>query len=118
MARLINLGTASGDSITEGSIHVNENALYPEDFKCNSEPELSFDNYGTTEVEIADNLQLLKEMYPQKILFSLQEVSQILNISYEYVRTKTVSGIIKCIKYGDRKMVHLTELAALISKGV
>ncbi len=64
------------------------------------------------------NLELLLRLYPGKILFSMQATADILNVSYEFIRTKVLSGEISAASFGARKLIHITELARLTTKGI
>ena len=65
-----------------------------------------------------DTAKLIKEKYPGKILFTIQEISSELNLSYETIRKFITSGKIQAIFFGQRKMVHINELTNIIINGV
>jgi excisionase family DNA binding protein len=65
--------------------------------------------------EISD---LLKQQYPGQFLFSIKETSEILNLSYEFIRRHIASGSIKSIAFGDRRMISIAELTFILTNGV
>ena len=81
----------------------------PEDYGENA------DVYKDT---LAENEQMLKESMPNKILFSLEETAGIIGVSYDYIRNLVSSGRIAFKQFGKRKLVHIKELARLITEGV
>ncbi len=64
-----------------------------------------------------DSLKLLREMFPNKALFSLQEAATLLNVSYEYMRSKVASEIIPSTSMGNRKMINIITINKLIIEG-
>ncbi len=69
-------------------------------------------------ISFEDNEKLVKETYPNKLLFTIQEVATILNTSYEFIRKNLIYGKIPHISFGDRKMINLTTVINLITFGV
>lgn len=67
---------------------------------------------------IADNQEILKEKFPEKILFSIEETAAILNLSYEFVRMNILQGRINAKRYGRRYLIHLIELSRILTNGV
>jgi hypothetical protein len=65
-----------------------------------------------------ENLAYLCDRCPDKILFSLQEVANIIAMSYEFVRISVNNGLISAKAIGSRRLVHRGELARLITEGV
>ena len=65
-----------------------------------------------------ENLEYLDSRYPNKILFDLKDVANILCISYEFVRLLVNNKTIAAKQIGKRKLVHRGELARLITEGV
>ncbi|HEX2866719.1 MAG TPA: hypothetical protein VHO03_06740 [Ignavibacteriales bacterium] len=63
------------------------------------------------------NLSFLESHYPDKILFCIKEVSELLSQSYETIRMNIRNGKIHAKIMGNRKMVHRNELAKLITEG-
>jgi len=61
---------------------------------------------------------MLQKQFPGKINFSISEVSQILNLSYDFVRENVLKNKIKGIKYGDRHMITIFELGRILDKGI
>ncbi|MCX6174146.1 MAG: helix-turn-helix domain-containing protein [Ignavibacteriales bacterium] len=61
---------------------------------------------------------ILNNRFPNKINYSLAEVAEVLNLSYDFVREKISCGEISAIKFGDRYMVNVFELARILEEGV
>ena len=60
----------------------------------------------------------LQKSYPGKMLFSIQDVSNITSTSYEFIRKRVQTGTISSSGMGDRKLVHLDELTRVLLMGV
>jgi len=69
-------------------------------------------------VSLAENLQMLRDRFPEKILFTIKDTAAILNLSSEYIRKKIAKRIITSVKFGGRKMIHLNTVATLITRGI
>jgi len=65
-----------------------------------------------------ENLTYLCDKYPDKILFDLKKVANIISMSYEFVRISVNNGLISAKAIGSRRLVHRGELARLITEGV
>ena len=81
----------------------------------------SFEGISSVEGEkqtLYESLQILKEAYPKKILFSIKEVAEIINVSYEFIRSAILMGKIKVVKIASRKMINIIELNKIITNGV
>ena len=65
-----------------------------------------------------DNHALLLAASPQKILYTIKETAKVLNVSYEYVRSKVYAGIIRNTSFGSRKLIHINEVSRLMSEGI
>lgn len=63
-------------------------------------------------------LEVLNNKYPNKLNFTVKETSDIIGLSYDFVREKIIKGSISSIKYGDRFMVSQFELSRILSQGV
>ncbi|MDZ7762983.1 MAG: excisionase family DNA-binding protein [Melioribacteraceae bacterium] len=63
-------------------------------------------------------LTLLKESYQNKILFTIQEVSEILGMSYDYIAKQIRNGNIDAVRFGDRPLVNIEVLSLLILTGI
>lgn len=61
---------------------------------------------------------LLNNMYPNKLNFSISEAAKVLNLSYDFVREKIASGLIAATKFGDRYMISVYELGRILAEGV
>ena len=64
------------------------------------------------------NLEILTKNNPDKILFSLKEVSELLMVGDEFIRRRIKSGKIRATYLGDKPSISLTELARIITEGV
>ncbi|MBX3006940.1 MAG: hypothetical protein KF816_02830 [Melioribacteraceae bacterium] len=71
-----------------------------------------------TYVNCSKFIDMLQKQFPGKINFSISEVSQILNLSYDFVRENVLKNKIKGIKYGDRHMITIFELGRILDKGI
>ncbi len=63
-------------------------------------------------------LNFIRELFPGKFNFTIEEAAKILNISYDFIREHIVHKDIKATKYGDRWMIGLIELARILTEGV
>jgi len=63
-------------------------------------------------------LETIIKQYPNKMLFNLNEASQALGVSVEFIRKRVTEKKIKSVNLGDRKMISINELATIIYKGV
>lgn len=63
-------------------------------------------------------LNHLKENYQNKILFTIQEVADELEMSYDYVAKQIRSGKIEVVRFGDRPLVNIEVLSLLILNGI
>lgn len=63
-------------------------------------------------------LNHLKENYQNKILFTIQEVADILGMSYNYIAKQIRNGNIEAIRFGDRPLVNIEVLSLLILNGI
>lgn len=64
------------------------------------------------------NLSKLDRSFPEKLLFSIKETANVLNISDDFVSNRIRAGKVKAIKLGDRSMINKLTLANIITKGV
>ncbi len=70
------------------------------------------------EIKRGKMLELIKSLHPDKVNFSIAETAAIINVSYDFVRDKIKEGLIHAVKYGDRNMISLFELARILTEGV
>lgn len=63
-------------------------------------------------------LNHLKENYQNKILFTIQEVADVFEMSYDYVAKQIRSGKIEVVRFGDRPLVNIEVLSLLILNGI
>lgn len=66
----------------------------------------------------SSTINYLQQKYPNQILFTIEDVADELNVSYEFVRSSINRSKIKALDYGKRKMVHFNELTIIISEGI
>lgn len=66
----------------------------------------------------AEILKATIQMFSKKMLFSVKETADALNVSVEFIRKKITEQKINTVSLGDRKMISINELARLIHKGV
>lgn len=83
----------------------------------------SNNSYKPNDLTKSTNIELLmirriKNIYKDKINFSVQEVSQISNMSYDFIREKIKTGKIAANSYGDRYMINIYELSRILVEGV
>ncbi|MBL1214203.1 MAG: helix-turn-helix domain-containing protein [Ignavibacteriae bacterium] len=64
------------------------------------------------------NLSMLDRFDPEKILYSIKEASEILNLSDDFVGARVRNGKIQATKLGDRHMINKLTLAQIMTKGV
>ena len=65
-----------------------------------------------------ENLEILSKHNQSKINYSIKEVSAIINLSYDFIRERIKSGAIASIKFGDRFMIHVNEVARILTEGI
>ena len=76
------------------------------------------DKVVLTNTSLEENKQMIDRIYPNKILFTIQELAGIINTSYEFIRRNIANGNIPAIRYGDRKMISQTTVVNLLTYGV
>lgn len=94
----------------------NERYIVYENNKTNSSSNIPNDSLGFTTLN--ENELMLKSIFPDKLLFTIKEVSDILNISYEFIRQQIIKGKIPAIGFGDRRMVNISTLVKILTYGV
>lgn len=67
---------------------------------------------------LEQNITMLKERYPERILFPIKEAAQILKVSYEFIRQRIITGEISSTTFGKRKLIHFHEIANLLTRGI
>lgn len=63
-------------------------------------------------------LNILVHNNPNKTSFTVKETAAQLNVSEEFIRRRIKSNHIKATYFGDKPMVHITELARISLKGL
>lgn len=87
-------------------------------FNNHSESNLSKIKSSTIEKRINTNIKLLMKIYESKLVYSIKETANILNLSYDFIRFHIKSGKISAIYFGDRPMIHIEEVARLLCFGI
>ena len=80
-------------------------------------------DYVPQTIDISDDeykltINILVHNHPNKISFTIEEVATQINKSTEFVRRRIKSGLIQATYFGDGPMVHISELARLLTQGV
>lgn len=64
-------------------------------------------------------LDVLVKNNPNKITFTLKEAAALLNVGEEFIRRRMKPpGAIRVTYFGDKPMIHITELARISLKGI
>jgi hypothetical protein len=63
-------------------------------------------------------LDVLVKNNPNKITFTLKEAASLLNVGEEFIRRRMKSGAISVTYFGDKPMIHITELTRISLNGV
>ena len=63
-------------------------------------------------------LDVLVKNNPNKITFTLKEAAALLNVGEEFIRRRMKSGVISVTYFGDKPMIHITELTRISLKGI
>lgn len=66
----------------------------------------------------ASALDFIREEFPGKFNFTIDEAAKLLNISYDFIREHITLNDIRATRYGDRWMIGLHELARILMEGV
>lgn len=82
----------------------------------------SAENVQST-IDISDDeykmtINILVHNNPNKTSFTIDEAAVQLNVGNEFIRRRTKAGRIKVIYFGDKPMIHISELARLLTKGI
>lgn len=101
------------------NITTSEPQLITRDNKHNiDENKSTTDKVVLKNTSLEENRQMIDSIYPNKILFTIQELACIINTSYEFIRRNIANGNIPAIRYGDRKMISQTTVINLLTYGV
>jgi hypothetical protein len=65
-----------------------------------------------------DSVALLNKLYPGKILFTFKEAAEILIVGPDFIRRRCSNGKISFKQIGDKRMIHVLELARILFEGV
>ena len=63
-------------------------------------------------------LDVLVKNNPNKITFTIREAAAQLNVGEEFIRRRMKSGTISVTYFGDKPMIHITELTRISLKGI
>jgi hypothetical protein len=63
-------------------------------------------------------LNILVQNNPNKVTFTLKEAAALLNVGEEFIRRRMKSGAISVTYFGDKPMIHITELTRISLKGI
>lgn len=63
-------------------------------------------------------LDVLIKNNPNKVIFSINEVADILGVGDEFIRRRVKSGKIKAAYLGDKPFINIIELARISTEGV
>ena len=69
-------------------------------------------------VSLDENLQILKEFTASKLLFSVKEASKVINVSDDFLYKRINAGLIHSVFLGGKRLIHMNELARVITEGV
>lgn len=82
------------------------------------EPEVIEQKEKNSEITNIDFDAYLKTMDNKKLLYSINEIAEMLSLSYEFIRSRVDCGKIKSKKFGDRKMIPINEVIRILENGV
>ncbi len=84
--------------------------------------QFNYNNTDTTpQIALAEHTPTdttLNLMFPGRVLFSIKETATILNVSYEFVRARTMSQTIPSIQMASRRMISIDTINYLINNGL
>lgn len=63
-------------------------------------------------------VEILKKRSPHKLNYSITETAGVINLSYDFIRERIISGSIAAVKYGKNYMINRYEVARLLAEGV
>lgn len=63
-------------------------------------------------------LNILIQGNPNKLTFTMKEVAMKLNVGEEFIRRRIKNGKINATYFGDKPMIHITELARILTEGI
>lgn len=69
-------------------------------------------------ITLDENERMLQRIYPDKLLFTIQETAALLNVSHEFVRQQIIKNIIPAVGFGDRRMINRSTIIQLLTFGV
>jgi hypothetical protein len=75
-------------------------------------------NIDTSKDQYKLTINILVHNHPDKISFTIEEVAKYIHKSKEFVRRRIKSGLIQATYFGDGPMVHISELARLLTQGI
>ena len=63
-------------------------------------------------------INILVHNHPNKINFTIDEVGRYINKKSEFIRRRINSGQIEITYFGDGPMIHISELARILTQGI
>jgi hypothetical protein len=63
-------------------------------------------------------INILVHNHPNKINFTIDEVGKYINKKSEFIRRRINSGQIEITYFGDGPMIHISELARILTQGI
>jgi len=73
-------------------------------------------NLNDSDVEKAVNLILQQQNNVYN--YTIKQASEILNVSSEFIRRRVADGKINAVKFGDKPMISIFELARILVGGI
>ena len=71
-----------------------------------------------TKKQTNENLNLLLNLNPSKLNYSIEEVATLANVSYDFIRTRILSNKIEYIKFGSTYQINVHEVARILKEGI
>jgi excisionase family DNA binding protein len=75
-------------------------------------------NLSQTKDSLNENLNLLLSLNPTKLNYSLKEVANITNLSYDFIRNNVLSEKIQSIRFGTKYQINVHEVARILKEGI
>ena len=73
-------------------------------------------NYSESDYRLT--IDILVHNNPQKITFTIDETASLMSVNKEFIRRRIKAGKIRAMYYGDKPMVHISELAKILTEGI
>ncbi len=105
MSRLINFDNYS--PVVEQYITKKNNSVSIPKEKCTSKEVSADQSYDEV-------ISLLLRLHPNKLAYTQKDAAEILGLSYQYINKKCVDGEIRTVKFGNRQLININEMAKLL----